>query len=613
LNRCGQFFRIHATEDAGKVFLASFYMMGDTTQWFALLQKNQGTPTWDEFERLVNQRFGPPIRSNALGELIQLRCETIVADYQTRFLALVNRCKGLTEPHQIDIFPVGLRDPLKTDVELEQPTTLEEAMALARAYEHRMAMSAEPTTCLASRPVYGHTKQLAIPAPSSAAGSQTSGSATTTTEPCFKRLMAAKMAAKPVWGECYNCTKKFSKEHLEVCPVKGIFLLELDTPEPLEQLDDTSPLISLHAITGIATAETIKLWVTIASAPITALVDSSSTHSFISTEAACHLHLEPLFRPGLQVTVANGDRVANGGVYPNIKFLIDSEEFVLDLFVIPLAGYEMVLRVQWLHTLGPILWDFTHARMSCWHDDHRVEWRGVPTPSTHAAINTVVTTDLMSTLLHDFEDVFTIPTGLPPPRRLNHRIHLQPGTMPIVVRPYRYPQLVKDELERQCHNMIKQGIIHHSTSAYSSPVLLVKKQDGSWLFCVDYRTLNAKMIRDMFPIPMVDELLDELCGTRFFSKFDLRNGYHQVRMEPADVEKTAFRMHHNHFEFLVMPFGLTNAPATFQALMNDILHDFIRVFVLVFFEDILIFSDSWSVHLQTFAPSWAVSGNIAWR
>jgi hypothetical protein len=122
-----------------------------------------------------------------------------------------------------------------------------------------------------------------------------------------------------------------------------------------------------------------------------ALVDSGSTHSFISTEAACRLHHEPLFRLRLQVTVANGDRVASAGICPNIKFFIDSGEFVLDLFVIPLAGYEMVLGVQWLRTLGPILWDFSRARMSCWRDDHRVEWRGVPTTSKQAAINTVAT------------------------------------------------------------------------------------------------------------------------------------------------------------------------------------------------------------------------------
>jgi hypothetical protein len=107
-------------------------------------------------------------------------------------------------------------------------------MALARAYEHRLAMSAEPTTRMASRPAYGRTKQLAIPTPPPATGGQTSDVAAPATEPCFKHLTTVEMVAKRVRGECYNCTEKFSKEHLEVCPVKGIFLLELDTPEPLK-------------------------------------------------------------------------------------------------------------------------------------------------------------------------------------------------------------------------------------------------------------------------------------------------------------------------------------------------------------------------------------------
>jgi hypothetical protein len=134
---------------------------------------------------------------------------------------------------------------------------------------------------------------------------------------------------------------------------------------------------------------------------------------------------------------------------------------------------------------------------------------------------------------------------------------------PVAVRPYRYTKAQKDELVRQCSTMQKQGLIRHSKSSYSSPVLLVRKPDGSWRFCVDYQALNDQTIKNKFLSPMVEELLDELQGAPFFTKLDLRSSYHQVRMHPADVEKTTFRTHDDLFEFSVMPFRLTNAPATF--------------------------------------------------
>jgi hypothetical protein len=166
------------------------------------------------------------------------------------------------------------------------------------------------------------------------------------------------------------------------------------------------------------------------------------------------------------------------------------------------------------------------------------------------------------------------------------------------VQPYCYAHAKKAELEQQCDVKLQSGIIRPSSLAFSVPILLVKKSDVSWRFCIDYRALNENTVKDKFPIPIMEELHDELWGTQFFTMLNLCSGYHQVPMHPDDLSITAFWARQGLFEFLFMPFGLTNVPTVFQALMKEVLRLFLHCFVLVFFDDILIHNKSWFEHLQ---------------
>jgi hypothetical protein len=190
-----------------------------------------------------------------------------------------------------------------------------------------------------------------------------------------------------------------------------------------------------------------------------------------------------------------------------------------------------------------------------------------------------------------------MPTELPPSQSCKHSIPLILGAQPVFIRPYRYPPKLKDEIEAQVKEMLAQGLIRPSTSPFSSPVLLVKK-DGSYHFCVDFRQLNAIIAKSKYPVPVFDQLVDELAHANWFSTLDLRVGFHQILLQPGEEPKSAFQTHVGQYEFQVMAFGLTGAPGTFQGVMNSTLALGLRKFVVVFFNDILVYSRTFEEHLD---------------
>ncbi|KAL0539443.1 hypothetical protein IC582_023655 [Cucumis melo] len=194
-------------------------------------------------------------------------------------------------------------------------------------------------------------------------------------------------------------------------------------------------------------------------------------------------------------------------------------------------------------------------------------------------------------VVREYPDVFLdeLP-GLPPPREVDFAIELEPGTAPISKAPYRMAPAELKELKVQLQELLDKGFIRPSVSPWGAPVLFVKKKDGSMRLCIDYRELNKVTVKNRYPLPRIDDLFDQLQGATVFSKIDLRLGYHQLRIRDGEIRKTAFRSRYGHYEFVVMSFGLTNAPAVFMDLMNRVFKDFLDSFVIVFIDDILIYS-----------------------
>ncbi|GKA78754.1 putative reverse transcriptase domain-containing protein [Tanacetum coccineum] len=202
-------------------------------------------------------------------------------------------------------------------------------------------------------------------------------------------------------------------------------------------------------------------------------------------------------------------------------------------------------------------------------------------------------------IVRDFPDVFPEDlSGLPPARQVEFQIDLVPGAAPVARAPYRLAPSEMKELSEQLQELSDKGFIRPSSSPWGAPVLFVKKKDGSFRMCIDYRELNKLTVKNRYPLPRIDDLFDQLQGSSVYSKIDLRSGYHQLRVREEDIPKIAFRTRYGHYEFQVMPFGLTNAPAVFMDLMNRVCKPYLDKFMIVFIDDILVYSKNKQEHKE---------------
>jgi hypothetical protein len=338
--------------------------------------------------------------------------------------------------------------------------------------------------------------------------------------------------------------------------------------------------------------------------------------------------------------LADGSQQSAVGVLKNVELHLQSYSTSLDLVVIPLSGYDIILGMPWLEDANPIIdWKEKIIQVKQGEKIHSINsdssiyllshieldraikrkqvdsvqailMRQVNQSTDNSTPNNMETeeqnnvkeptewTETRKQLLDEYRDVFPtdLPSGLPPTRSVDHRIELKPGSAPTNRPTYRMSPTELDEVKKQIDQLMESGFIRPSKSPFGAPLLLVKKKDGTMRMCIDYRALNDITIKNSYPLPRIDELFDRLQGAKIFTKIDLRNGYHQIRIYSADVEKTAFRSRYGHFEFLVLPFGLTNAPATFMQLMHDIFRPLLDRCVLVFIDDILVYSNNMEDH-----------------
>ncbi|GJZ63592.1 putative reverse transcriptase domain-containing protein, partial [Tanacetum coccineum] len=358
------------------------------------------------------------------------------------------------------------------------------------------------------------------------------------------------------------------------------------------------------------------------------LFDTGADRSFVSSTFSASINITPTtLENHYDVELADGKIIGVNTIIRGCTLNFMNHPFNIDLMPVPLGSFDVIIGMDWLTKYhGVIICDEKIVRVPFGREmlifqgngnNQREESRLNIISCTKAQeylskgcdvflahITTKEAKDKSEEkrledvpIVRDFPEVFPedLP-GIPPARQVEFQIDLVPGAAPVARAPYRLAPSEMKELAEQLQELSDKGFIRPNSSPWGAPVLFVKKKDGSFRMCIDYRELNKLTVKNRYPLPRIDDLFDQLQGSSVYSKIDLRSGYHQLRVREEDIPKTAFRTRYGHYEFQVMPFGLSSTPAVFMDLINRVCKPYLDKFVIVFIDDILIYSKNKEEH-----------------
>nr|GFA28851.1 hypothetical protein [Tanacetum cinerariifolium] len=548
--KCNQFFKVDGVVNKRKVQLASMHMFDIALVWYQqYVKKYPDNTPWDHFE-LIKIEF-PKFNGGDVKDWVY-KCNQFfkvdgvvnkkktrsVQTYQEAFEALLNRV-DLPKLLVVSMFMAGLKPQVGNPMRMFQATTLSETYGLDRMQKAtNTILKPMYNTLLLRTPKQSTTtyasKAVTTPVKSNSVG-QSSRYVTRNGVHKPYRLTQRELEDKRAKGQCFYCEKNYAPGHKCSGQLHYIEVICGDNFDSYIDCDDEtyhdcvgdmvrvtdSPQITLNALSGLNSYQTIRVRSRVGKKVMHILIDCGSTYNFLDIHTAKKLGCRLAKTTPMQVSMANGQRMMSTSIYHDLKWSLQNEVFTSDIMLLPLGGCEMVLGVQWLATLGDMQCNFKKLIMKFNHKGRQLVLRGMN--NTHLcqmeSVGSVYAK--VEQVLTQFDEVFEVPKYLPHQRSHDHQIPLMPNTPLKNVRPYRHLANQKDAIEDMVKELMDSGVIRGSQSPFSYPIVMVKKKDGTCRMCINYRQLNKHTVKDKFPIPMIEDLIDELNGFIVFSKLDL--------------------------------------------------------------------------------------------